>query len=86
MLQRVFTADLDLARLAAAEARAQVAEAADAGGDPGAAGADGEPQAAEAANADATGRDRAAHNGQVDDAAVDGLAGGAAAGEGGGEP
>jgi KDO2-lipid IV(A) lauroyltransferase len=89
MLQRVFTADLDLARLAAAEARAQAAEAAeaaDAGGDPGAAGTDGEPQAAEAANADATGRDRAAHNGQVDDAAVDGLAGGTAAGEGGGEP
>ncbi len=84
MLQRVFTADLDLARLAAAEDRAQAAEAADAGGDPGAAG--GGPQAAEAASADATGRDRAAHNGQVNDAAVDGLAGGAAAGEGGGEP
>jgi len=71
MLQRVFTADLDLARLAAAEARAQ------------AAGTGGEPRAAGPA---ATGPDRAALNGQVDDAALDGLAGGAAAGEGGGEP
>jgi KDO2-lipid IV(A) lauroyltransferase len=74
MLQRVFTADLDLARLAAAEARAQ---AADTGG---------ERRAAEAAVADAGGPDRAALNGQVDAAALDDLAGGAPAGEGGGEP
>jgi len=62
MLQRVFTADLDLARLAAAAARAQAAEA---GG---------------------TGQDRAALNGQVGDAAVDGPADGAPADEGGSEP
>jgi KDO2-lipid IV(A) lauroyltransferase len=74
MLQRVFTADLDLARLAAAEARAQ---AADSGGD---------RRPAEAAGAEAGGRDRAALNGQVDAAALDDLAGGAPAGEGGGEP
>jgi len=74
MLQRVFTADLDLSRLAAAEARAPAAGAAD---------ADGGPRAAGPA---ATGLDRAARNGQVDDAALDGLAGGAAAGGGGGEP
>jgi hypothetical protein len=72
MLQRVFTADLDLSRLAAAEARAPA---------PGAADTDGGPRAAGPA---ATGLDRAARNGQVDDAALDGLAGGAAAG--GGEP
>jgi phosphatidylinositol dimannoside acyltransferase len=74
MLQRVFTADLDLSRLAAAEAGAPAAGAADTGGGPRAAG----PAA--------TGLDRAARNGQVDDAALDGLAGGAAAGGGGGEP
>jgi len=62
MLQRVFTADLDLARLAAAEARAQTA---------GAAG---------------TGQDRATLNGQVGDAALDGLADGTPADEGGSEP
>jgi len=62
MLQRVFTADLDLARLAAAAARAQAAEA---GG---------------------TGQDRAALNGQVGDAAVDGPADGTPADEGGSEP
>jgi phosphatidylinositol dimannoside acyltransferase len=72
MLQRVFTADLDLARLAAAEARAQAAEAA---------GADGEPRAARPAG---TGPDRAAYNGQAGEAALDGLAGGAPAGGGGG--
>ena len=75
MLQRVFTADLDLARLAAAEARARAAEGAD--GEP----ADGEPAAAGPAGA---GQHRAALNGQVDDAALDGLADGAEAG--GGEP
>jgi KDO2-lipid IV(A) lauroyltransferase len=74
MLQRVFTADLDLARLAAAEARAQAAEAA---------GADGEPRVAGPAG---TGQDRAGLNGQVGEATLDDLAGGAAAGEGGGEP
>ena len=57
-----------------------------------AAGADGEPVAAEpggepvAAEPGATGRNRATLNGQVDDAALDGLAGGAAAGGGEGEP
>jgi lauroyl/myristoyl acyltransferase len=74
MLQRVFTADLDLASLAAAEASAPAAGAADTGGGPRAAG----PAA--------TGLDLAALNGQADDAALDGLAGGAAAGGGGGEP
>jgi hypothetical protein len=86
MLQRVFTADLDLARLAAAESRAQAAETAGARGEPRAARAaraDGEPVAAPPG---ATGRDRAALNGHVDDAALDGLAGGPPAGEGGGEP
>jgi KDO2-lipid IV(A) lauroyltransferase len=86
MLQRVFTADLDLARLAAAEAREQAAGAAGTGGEPRAAkaaGAGGEPRAAEPG---ATGRDRAVLNGQIDGAALDGLAGGAEAGEGGGEP
>jgi len=79
MLQRVFTADLDLARLAAAEARAR---AAGTDGEP-VTGADGGPGAAEPSG---TGPDRAALNGQVDGAALDGLADGAAAGEGGGEP
>jgi len=72
MLQRVFTADLDLARLAAAEARVQAAEAADAPA------ADGD-----AAHADA-GEARASLNGHVDGASLDGLSGGA--GEGGSEP
>jgi lauroyl/myristoyl acyltransferase len=74
MLQRVFTADLDLARLAAATARME------------AAGADREPRAAGPAATAGAGRDRAAHNGQADDAAVDGLAGDAGAGEGGADP
>jgi KDO2-lipid IV(A) lauroyltransferase len=74
MLQRVFTADLDLARLAAAEAGTQAAKAA---------GDGGEPRAAEAA---VSRQERAARNGQVDEAALDGLADGAAAGDGGGEP
>jgi lauroyl/myristoyl acyltransferase len=72
MLQRVFTADLDLARLAAAEARVRAAEAADA--------ADAGTGEADAG----TGEARAALNGQVDGAALDGLSGGA--GEGGSEP
>src|SRR5690348_11874050 len=46
ILQRVFTADLDLARLAAAETRAQAAEAA------GAAGSGAEPRAAKGGDAD----------------------------------
>ena len=95
MLQRVFTADLDLARLAALEARAPAPEAGRADGAPRAAdgelrgadgelrGADGEPRAAGPA---VTGQDLAALNGQAGDATLDGLAGGAAAGEGGGEP
>jgi len=82
MLQRVFTADLDLARLAAAAARAQAAEAAAAGGRrPAGRGAAGPGAPA------ATGQDRAALNGEVDDAALDGLVGDAGAGEsGGGDP
>jgi phosphatidylinositol dimannoside acyltransferase len=80
MLQRVFTADLDLDRLAAATARAEAAEAAEA------ADADEEPRAAGPAAAAGTGRDRAALNGQVDGPALEGLAGEAGAGESGGEP
>jgi hypothetical protein len=76
MLQRVFSADLDLARLADAQATARAAEAT--AEDAGAA-------AAEAA-AGRGGADRAALNGQVDRAALDGLADGAGAGEGGSEP
>jgi len=82
MLQRVFTADLDLARLAAAAARAQAAEAAAAGGRrPAGRGAAGPGAPA------TTGQERAALNGEVDDAALDGLVGDAGAGEsGGGDP
>ena len=72
MLQRVFSADLDLARLADAQATSRAAE--DAG-----------TAAAEAA-AGRDGADRAALNGKVDRAALDGLADGAGAGEGGSEP
>ena len=79
MLQRVFTADLDLARLAAAEARARAAEAAD--GEPAAAGPAGAGPHRAALNGQV---DDAALDGQVDDAALDGLADGA--GAGGGEP
>ncbi len=77
MLQRVFTADLDLDRLAAAAARAEAAEAAD---------ADEEPRAAGPAATAGTGRERAALNGQVDGPALEGLAGEAGEGESGGEP
>jgi hypothetical protein len=70
MLQRVFTADLDLARLAAAQATARAAEDADA---PGAAG-------------ERSGADRAALNGQVSGATLDGLSDGAGASEGGSGP
>jgi lauroyl/myristoyl acyltransferase len=100
MLQRVFTADLDLARLAAAEARAEAADAAEApdgeAGAEDAEAADGEARAedAEAAGGEApaaqapdgTGQERAALNGQVDGGALDGLSGGAGADEGGSEP
>jgi lauroyl/myristoyl acyltransferase len=80
MLQRVFTADLDLARLAAATARAEAAGAAEA------AAAGGEPGASRAGAPAGTGPDRAALNGQADDAALEGLAGDPGAGESGGEP
>jgi hypothetical protein len=80
MLQRVFTADLDLARLAAAEARAEAAaeavEAAEAADGP-------EPAAQEPGG---TGQQRAALNGQAEGGALDGLPGGTGAGEGGSEP
>ena len=79
MLQRVFTADLDLARLAAAEARARAAEPAV--GEPAAAGPAGAGPHRAALNGQV---DDAALDGQVDDAALDGLADGA--GAGGGEP
>jgi hypothetical protein len=72
----VFTADLDLARLAAAEARAAEAGADDevvgrTGAAPGQAG---------------SGAGRAAFNGQVDGTALDDQPGGAGAGEGGSGP
>jgi KDO2-lipid IV(A) lauroyltransferase len=73
MLQRVFSADLDLARLADAQATARAAEAT------------AEDAGAEAA-AGQGGADWAALNGKVDRAALDGLADGAGAGEGGSEP
>jgi KDO2-lipid IV(A) lauroyltransferase len=72
MLQRVFSADLDLARLAAAQAAARATE-------------DAEATAAEAAAG--PGRpEQAALNGQVDATALDGRSGGAGAGEGGSGP
>jgi KDO2-lipid IV(A) lauroyltransferase len=76
MLQRVFSADLDLARLADAQATARAAEAT----------AEDAGDAAADAAAGQGGADRAALNGQVDRAALDGLADGAGAGEGGSEP
>ena len=83
MLQRVFSDDLDLARLAAAQATAQAAEAT-------AEDAAGAAKKAEGAAADPvagrTEADRAALNGHVAGAAPDGLAGGAGAGEGRSEP
>jgi phosphatidylinositol dimannoside acyltransferase len=100
MLQRVFTADLDLARLAAAEATARAAEAAGdraaeaagdraaaAAGDRAAAAAGDTAAAAGAAHGGAgAGEGRAALNGQVDGAALDGLPGGPQAGADGSEP
>jgi KDO2-lipid IV(A) lauroyltransferase len=82
MLQRVFSADLDLARLADAQATARAVEAT---AEAGAAAEDAGAAAAEAA-AGRGGADRAALNGQVDRAALDGPADGAGAGEGGSEP
>jgi phosphatidylinositol dimannoside acyltransferase len=79
MLQRVFSADLDLARLAAAQAAARATEDAEATaalGPGGGAGASGAPG----------GAGRAALNGQVDAAALDDLADGAGAGESGSGP
>jgi lauroyl/myristoyl acyltransferase len=76
MLQRVFSADLDLARLAAAQATARAAE------DSEAVAADTADAADAAAERDVA--SRTALNGQVDGAALDGLAGGA--GEGGSGP
>ena len=72
MLQRVFSADLDLARLAAAQATARAAEEAEAAADGAAPGRSGE--------------DRAPLNGQVGGAALDGLADGAGTAEGGSGP
>jgi hypothetical protein len=86
MLQRVFTADLDLARLAAAEATAQAADGAAETADGAAASADGAEETAAAPGHVDSGAGRAARNGQVNGAALDGLSGGAGAGEGGSEP
>jgi KDO2-lipid IV(A) lauroyltransferase len=72
MLQRVFSADLDLARLADAQAMVRAAE--DAEG----------PAAGTAVGRDGAGR--AALNGQAGGAALDGPADGAGAGEGGSGP
>ncbi len=88
MLQRVFTDDLDLARLAAAEASARAAEAsAEAAAAPGPAAAS-EGRAAASEGRAAASEGRAALNGQVGDAALDGLSGGAGprAEPGGSEP
>jgi KDO2-lipid IV(A) lauroyltransferase len=77
MLQRVFTADLDLARLAAAQATARAAEAvADTGESAGTASPAGPAAAAQHGRA-GTVTGRAALNGQVDGAALDGLPGSA---------
>jgi KDO2-lipid IV(A) lauroyltransferase len=80
MLQRVFTADLDLARLAAAEARAQAAGA-------GAEVAEAEAGAGQAPTAGAGGGPgRAALNGQAASAGPNGPAGGGPHAEAGGGP
>jgi KDO2-lipid IV(A) lauroyltransferase len=78
MLQRVFAADLDLARLAAAQATARAAEEAEGA-------AVGAADAAAAADG-RSGKDRAMLNGQVGGAVLDGLADGAGASEGGSGP
>jgi phosphatidylinositol dimannoside acyltransferase len=84
MLQRVFTADLDLARLAAAEATAQAADAAAEAAEVTVEAAEATVEAAAAPGRVDSGAGRAARNGQVDGAALDGLSGGA--GDGGSEP
>jgi hypothetical protein len=76
MLQRVFSADLDLARLAAAQATTRAAEESEADAADTADAADG--------GAERDVASRMALNGQVDGAALDGLSGGA--GEGGSGP
>ena len=88
MLERVFSADLDLARLAAAQATARAAE--DAEGAEGAA-ADGASAAlgrggGAEASSERSGTGRAALNGQVSGAALDGLADNPGASEGGSGP
>src|SRR5947208_109552 len=82
MLQRVFSADLDLARLAAAQATARAAEDAGGAAADAATAAQGPAEAAGGASA----ADRAALNGQAGGAALDGLADGAGASEGGSGP
>jgi phosphatidylinositol dimannoside acyltransferase len=84
MLQRVFTADLDLDRLAAAEATAQAADAAAEAAEVTVEAAEATVEAAAAPGRVDSGAGRAARNGQVDGAALDGLSGGA--GDGGSEP
>jgi membrane protein involved in colicin uptake len=98
MLQRVFAADLDLARLAAAQATARAAEEAEAaalgrGGGAEASsvrGGGAEASSARDGGAEASsgrsGEDRAPLNGQVGGAALDGLADGAGTAEGGSGP
>ena len=80
MLQRVFSADLDLARLAAAQA-AEDAEGAEGAAATGAGAALGVE-----ASSERSGTDRAALNGQVSGAALDGLADDPGASEGGSGP
>jgi KDO2-lipid IV(A) lauroyltransferase len=82
MLQRVFSADLDLARLAAAQATARAAEDAGADASGAALGGGGGVEA----SSERTGIDRAPLNGQVSGAALDGLADGAGSSEGGSGP
>jgi len=88
MLQRVFSADLDMDRLAAAQATARAADDAESAADGDAAAADealGRGGGAEASSG-RSGTDRAALNGQADGAALDGRADGTGASEGGSGP
>src|SRR5215468_10578089 len=88
MLQRVFSADLDLARLAAAQATARAAEEAEAAAEGAAFGQGGGAEASSArgggaeASSGRSGEDRAPLNGQVGGAALDGLADGASTADG----
>ena len=84
MLQRVFSADLDLARLAAAQATARAAE--DGEGAEGAAATGAGAALGVEASSERSGTDRAALNGQVSGAALDGLADDPGASEGGSGP